>query len=279
MHVGKTYACVYTYYGYLHGLFLNRTMVLSTYEKQRILYYHYEGLHPSHIQSALKVENIFTTRHTIARFIKRFIETRSICRKEGSGRPSKVTDQVLELVEQQMREDDETTAVQLHHLLTSHGIYISLSTIIRSRTRLGWTFRGSKYCQLIRQANKLKRVIWAFDNFMEHLNNGFQNVIWSDESTVQLESHRRHSYRKKGEQPVLKPRPKHPIKLHVWAGISRRGTTPIVIFEGIMNADLYISILQSPLFDLHTLIHTDSCRIMILNTLPGLHENFLKKNR
>ena len=82
---------------------------------------------------------------------------------------------------------------------------------------------------------------------MEHLNNGFQNVIWNDETAVQLESHRRHSYRKKGEQPVLKPRPKHPIKLHVWAGISRRGTTSIVIFEGTMNADLYISILQRSL--------------------------------
>jgi hypothetical protein len=65
-----------------------------------------------------------------------------------------------------------------------------------------------------------------------------------DETTVQLESHRRHSYRKRGEQPVLKPLPKHPIKLRIWAGISRRGATPI---EGTTNADLYISILRSSL--------------------------------
>ena len=97
-------------------------MVLSTYEKQRVLFYYYEGLYPSQIQSALKVEDIFTTRQTVARFIKRFLETKSICRKEGSGRPSKITGRVLELVEEQMRKDDETTAVQLHSLLTSHGI-------------------------------------------------------------------------------------------------------------------------------------------------------------
>ena len=47
-------------------------MVLSTYEKQRILNYHLQGLLPSQILSALKVEGIVTTRQTIARFIKHF---------------------------------------------------------------------------------------------------------------------------------------------------------------------------------------------------------------
>ena len=96
-------------------------MVLSTYEKQRILFYYYEGLLPSQILSALKAEDIFTTRQTVARFIKHFLETNSISRKCDSGRITKITDQVLELVEKRMREDDETTAVQLHSLLTSHG--------------------------------------------------------------------------------------------------------------------------------------------------------------
>ena len=44
-------------------------MVLSTYEKQRILFFHESGLSPSQILSALMAENIVTTRQTIARFI------------------------------------------------------------------------------------------------------------------------------------------------------------------------------------------------------------------
>ena len=67
----------------------------------------------------------------------------------GSGRPSKVTREVKELVEQQMRLDDETTPYQLHQLLTNAGYSISLRTILRCRTSLGWTFRGSAYCQVI----------------------------------------------------------------------------------------------------------------------------------
>ncbi len=33
--------------------------------------------------------------------------------------------------------------------------------ILRGRRQLGWTYRGSAYCQLIRQANKVKRLEWA----------------------------------------------------------------------------------------------------------------------
>ena len=232
------------------------------------MFYHREGLTPSQILSALKVEDVFTTRQAIARFIARFQKTATIARKEGSGRPSKITDRVRELVERRMREDDETTATQLHTLLSSCGISISLSTILRCRSTLGWTFRGSKYCQLIRHQNKMKRFLWASENYMDLLENnfnGFNDVIWSDETTVQLESHRRHSYRKKGEPATLKPRPKHPIKLHIWAGISRRGPTPIAIFEGIMDADFYVSMLRTHLLP------------FIRNTFPESHR-FMQDN-
>ena len=42
-------------------------------------------------------------------------------------------------------------------------------------------------------------------------------------------------------------RPKHPVKVHVWAGISKQGATGVCIFEGIMNADRYIEVLQQTL--------------------------------
>ena len=42
-------------------------------------------------------------------------------------------------------------------------------------------------------------------------------------------------------------RPKHPIKIHVWAGISMRGTTRLILFDGIMDAELYVRILEKAL--------------------------------
>ena len=45
----------------------------------------------------------------------------------------------------------------------------------------------------------------------------------------------------------LKPRAKHPVKVHVWAGIAWNGPTDICIFEGRMNASLYVEILRKTL--------------------------------
>ena len=64
--------------------------------------------------------------------------------------------EVKRVVESQMRLDDETTAYQLHALLNSKGYCLSLTTVLHYRTSLGWTFRGSAYCQLIREVNKQK---------------------------------------------------------------------------------------------------------------------------
>ena len=101
-----------------------------------------------------------------------------------------------------MRADDETTAIQLHRLLKRNNVSVSLSTILRSRKALGWTFRGSAYCQLIRNANKVKRLDWAKEN----VGKDFPDVIWTDECSIQMESHRRHCCRKVGEAPKNKPR-------------------------------------------------------------------------
>ena len=101
---------------------------------------------------------------------------------------------------------------------------------------LGWTFQGSRYCQLIREPNKLKRLEFAQKCVADK--ETFCDVIWSDETSVQLECHRRHSSRKQGQAP----RVKHPVKVHVWAAISKRGATS-VLFEGKMNAEISIEIL------------------------------------
>ncbi len=36
-----------------------------------------------------------------------------------------------------------------------------------------------------------------------------------------------------------------PVKVDVWAGISLKGRTAICIFDGIMNAELYVDILTN----------------------------------
>ena len=53
-----------------------------------------------------------------------------------------------------------------------------------------------------------------------------------------------------GEETLLmKPKVKHPPKLHCWAGISWQGATPIIVWRGedTMDSYLYLRILREGL--------------------------------
>ena len=272
-------------------------MVFDEYTKKRILLYNGQGYRPSRIAALLHEEGLSGSSRGVAKFLARYKKTGSISRLPGSGRCSLVSEAVKVIVEQQMQNDDETTASQLQVLLSSKGFTLCLSTILRCRKSLGWTFRGSAYCQMIRQANKVKRLDWA-RTYAHEADAGFLDVIFTDETSIQLESHRRFCCRKVGEPPKPKPRyvrvhdvhvytcpcfrlcmylrffsyyrAKHPVKVHVWGGISLRGRTCLCIFEGKMDATMYVDICDlpsSPLLTTYTQIHTDSCRTTTLSIL------------
>ena len=136
----------------------------SRYKRERILHFARMGYKPLTICRMLREEGLIANRMGIHKFLQKHRETNNIERRPGSGQPTKMTAPVKALVDQRMRDDDETTAVQLHALLLHHGHTMTL----RCCAALGWTFRGSAYCQLIRQENKVKRLQWA----QEHLSEG-----------------------------------------------------------------------------------------------------------
>ena len=111
---------------------------------------------------------------------------------------------------------------------------MSTTTAWKARRGLGWTRCRTAYCQLIHLANRMKRLEWVCQN----AGKTFEDVIWSDETGVQMESHRCYHCCKRGCKPRYKPRPKHPVKVHVWAGISCHGPTGVCIFDGIMDAPM-----------------------------------------
>ena len=161
------YTCVLRRPSYRSG------MVYSEYTKQRILSYSFQGQKAASIVLKLKVEGVFISRVGTWKFIKRYQLNGTIHRRPGSGRPSKITADVLRIVDAKMDEDDETTAVQVQKLLAEKGHQVSLHTILRSQTRLGWTFWGSAYCQLIRDTKKLSGWSGQDSIFKRHRTMGF----------------------------------------------------------------------------------------------------------
>ena len=204
----------------------------------------YEGTTVREVLKHLERGGIKVCRQTIWRLLRHYRQHKCISPLPKSGRPKIVSPRKLTVIEESMQSNDETTGKELtEKVYRRTGAKLSLWSIYSGRRALGWSYRGAAYCQLIREVNKQKRLQWA----QRYVNDSFTDVIWTDETSVQLETHRCFCCRKNGQKPRNKPRPKHPVKVHVWAGISWNGATNVCIFDGIMNAERYINILEMTL--------------------------------
>ena len=155
----------------------------------------------------------------------------------GSHTP-KLSSEQIKFIDNTMAENDELMGRQMRELLHEKwpNLDVTISTIKRARP---------KYCLLVRAVNMEKKLSWCKQQISAK--ETFDNVIFTDECSVQLDNHGRLCFRKKNEPRKLKPKPKHPIKVHVWGGISRKGATSIVIFTGTLTAIRYCTILDSSL--------------------------------
>jgi hypothetical protein len=91
---------------------------------------------------------------------------------------------------------------------------------------------------MIRNVNKEKRVTFCKQLVADSEN--FVDIIFTDECTVQLHDNKVVIYHLKDEVVPPIPKPKHPLRLHAWGGISRQGTTPLLIFDGILKSDFFV---------------------------------------
>ena len=70
------------------------------YKKQHILFFASQGLKAPAIAKELQKENLKCSRVGIYKFLKKYRETGLIRRRVGSGRPSKVTAEIKQIVEE-----------------------------------------------------------------------------------------------------------------------------------------------------------------------------------
>ena len=223
-----------------------RTPRISGYWRQRIVFLRNIGKFPTEIQSILKNEGLMVSRQAITATILKFARTGSLADLPRPGRPLGYKHVVL-AIDCAMKRNNESTSTQLlAHLKSCYpdASLPSFRTIQRLRNRLGWHYASVKYCQIVRDANKPRRLVFSAKAI--HLREQFDACCFSDETTIQLERHKSKTFIKRGQRVMsLASRAKHPVKVHVWAGISRKGATAACIFDGKhrMNSKDYCQIL------------------------------------
>ena len=167
---------------------------VSNYTRTRIELLNKQGLHPAEIFKLLKGEGLLVSFASVTRIIKKLKLTGSVANLLRCGRPRKLSVEANAFIDQQMRSNDEMTSAQIQKKLAKRGVAVSSSTVRRSRKQQGWTLQWTAYCQLIRDANKVKRLEYA-QRIMDS-GDTFHNVIFSDECSISLVQYRRTCYRK-----------------------------------------------------------------------------------
>ncbi len=114
-------------------------------------------------------------------------------------------------------------------------------TLLRARKILGYDYSTVQYCQHVSLKNQKEWYSFAVKQ-IERVRDGyrFDDVVFTDETKVILGKHKPKCCHRKGQQPKFRQTFKHPKSYMVWAGISARGSTDLLVFDGIMDATFYV---------------------------------------
>lgn len=178
--------------------------------------------------------------------LKCYKEIGSIFDRPRSGRPPILSGEALRMTDEWLNNNDEmTTTDELMHKLQEIDRHVSRATVACARLKLNWSAKPTRYCQLIRDVNKQKRV--EFCQNLLSSGETFHNIIFTDETMIQLLPAKRKIFYKKGDKQKYRPKLKHPTKVYLWAGVSKKGATQCIVFIDTMDGEQYTRILQAGL--------------------------------
>ena len=160
---------------------------VSDYTPKRIQALTECGLQPVTIFKQLRFECLRVSYPSVARIVNKVKLTGSVKNSAKSDRPRKLNEAGKSFIEVQMQSNDETTSRQIQKRLAKRGVMVHSSTVRRYCKEQGWTLQNTRYCQMIRKANKAKRL--EFTQRVINTEDTFNNVF-SDESSISLEQFR-----------------------------------------------------------------------------------------
>ena len=188
----------------------------SVEEKYAMLHWHKKGHNYTEIaRTVTGISGAKTTASGVRKYLLRHISTGCIGRTGYQRRfyeRRKLSLQALAAVNKYVAADREISASQVQQkLLINFSICPSITTISRARRELGWVWTGVNYCQLVREDNRRKRVLFCFKVYASL--DTFDDVIFTDESTIKCERTTRKCFRRNSEPAPMKPKPKHPFSV------------------------------------------------------------------
>ena len=153
----------------------------------------------------------------------------------------KVTPAIEQYVEQRSHNDPTLRSADLvSEIWSAFQVRLTRKWVDHIRAEFRFRFRHRINTFVLTDQHKATRL--AFAN--QHANTNWDNVLFTDESYFEIGNSGQMVWRRAGDTrpEVLAYRQSHPLKVMVWAGISKAYNTPILIFrqKQTMTADVYV---------------------------------------
>ena len=143
-------------------------------------------------------------------------------------------------IDNAVNEDNGLSARYLKH---AFNLRASTRIVQKYLRFLGWRKIRTKYCQIVSRKNRMERLIFA-QLCIQH-NETFDHSIFIDESKVQIQKNANTRwYRPRYGECELIGRYKHESKINVIGGISRKGPTKLVLFDGTLNTNSFVECIE-----------------------------------
>ena len=97
---------------------------------------------------------------------------------------------------------------------------VSTTTIRRvKRNELGWKSENARYCQFVREPNKMKRLVFSLNAMVNK--DLFEDVIFTDETSMQIEQHARMAHNCHGKIKSFTAKANSPRQKQIHYGKSK----------------------------------------------------------
>jgi transposase len=136
-----------------------------------------------------------------------------------------------------MKNDNPEVKDIIYKLKTVHNLRLSRSSVYKILNSLG-KFKRPKEVPVLSQANRLKR----FNYSKEMLGKSHKNIIFSDESKIEVRRNKRKVFHFKGQKKYKKYSTK--LSIMVYGCISMRGKVYFKILERNVDTDYYNEIMN-----------------------------------
>ena len=225
-------------------------MHLNIYKRSRIIFLYCFGLR--FVKKRFEIlrrlalrEDIVISTRCIRNLIRKWIVYKKVADLQSVERGFKnvkVTPLQLRRIERLVLKNTSLTAPLIKAKL---NLSMSVRTIQRYINLLGWRKIRAKYCQFVSDKNRIERA--CFVNVYLRQPHNFCYNIFIDECIIKAN--------RNANRVWYKPRPgqirigligrySHPVQINVIGGISRRGPTHLVVFEGAVNTNSFQELLD-----------------------------------